>query len=1278
MNRYNNEYLFTQAYLSQLLEQPADAKRLSPLLDTLRDWWEVADLSAFEGGLDFVNNVLDSLEFFHVPAANDGHTQLLYADLTREKTLGVCYTVAPDADLNCTHKGAHSAEKVIRALRTHGLGWGILTNGRLWRLYRRDGTTPYETYLEVNLEETLKTQDWVAFRFFDQFFSKSAFIPDENGQTALDVHRRESEAATDVLEKHLKSKVEEVLGRICYGFVEVEGKVQFTDSERQEIFHNSVYLLYRILFLLYAESRGLLPLDNPEYYEKSITHLTELALQKHQGTTIGKDPLEMWKNLRTLCEWIDTGYDDLGIATYDGGLFDNKEKPYLTAYVIQDAYLSEALYYLTYYERAKGKDSPFPPFPFSPSSSKIDYRDLSVRHLGSLYEGILEYKLFIAEERMVGRQENKTIRFIPVSETTPKKGERIYEVGEVYFAQSKGERKASGSYYTPEYIVAYIVDHTVGTGLQKRRESFYERIAKDREALTVALNERERVSVQHLLDKYVLDFICKEVLSFRVLDPAMGSGHFLVNALNLITNFIVETLNEFAWENNDPNLDSNPTRWRRLVVERCLFGVDINPLATELAKLSLWISSTSKDKPLSFLDHHLRDGNSLIGARIADLGRLPQRKAKKHRGKDAEEDNDTPGSDLFEHAFENEREELVKAFVELESLPSERREDIDEKKRQLKKIQRRIERFHVIVNLWTASFFDATIHQGVYQSALSCLTLDEHKWNVLEITDWFRKAQRFANEKRFFHWELEFPEVFFGTGNSSGFDAVVGNPPYISFYSRQAMKPTEEEVEFLSSRFTHEVGGRINTFLLFIGQAVWMIKRGGAFSFIVPDTFTNNETYAYTRRFLLERCHLTRVDRLDFPVFDDPTVRTCILVVWKDISAPTTLCLSRKLDSFVKGEHEVTLTITWEDIASIDDTRLLFLPQSWFTTVNKIRHSGIRLETICEVGDGINPGPKSFRDLIVNPSPPIKPTWRKLIEGEDIDRYEVFYRNKIIDYDLSFSTKLRREQGVRLRAEWKFDFPKLISKQTADRLVFAYDNAQAYHLNSVHSTLIRPDVPYSLLFILSILNSSLMNWFYKVYFQETRDVFPQVHISSLDKLPIRCITFVTPTDERIQLLDKSKQFYERYLSKEDNGYILEFVEHQLAQTPERTDIIHDLLAYLAEQMIAMNREKQRLCKEFFSFLKGLGVDKDVLKPKAQLDKLWELEASEVLAHLKKNKVALTAAEFAEVEAQAIATLGQLKPLLVRIQRTGNFIDQIVYRLYGLTEEEIKIVEDSLR
>ena len=131
------------------------------------------------------------------------------------------------------------------------------------------------------------------------------------------------------------------------------------------------------------------------------------------------------------------------------------------------------------------------------------------------------------------------------------------------------------------------------------------------------MDEEESHALAMLLEENALGFVREEVLNLSVLDPAMGSGHFLVNATNLISNFITELLNELEIE---ANLESGTAYWRRRVVENCIYGVDVNPLAVELAKLSLWILSMANEQPLSFLNHHLKCGNSLVGILVNDVG----------------------------------------------------------------------------------------------------------------------------------------------------------------------------------------------------------------------------------------------------------------------------------------------------------------------------------------------------------------------------------------------------------------------------------------------------------------------------------------------------------------------------------------------------------------------------------------------------------------------------------------------------------------------------------
>ena len=156
----------------------------------------------------------------------------------------------------------------------------------------------------------------------------------------------------------------------------------------------------------------------------------------------------------------------------------------------------------------------------------------------------------------------------------------------------KGERKATGSYYTPDYIVKYIVEETLRPLLERAVEYKTE------------------------------DTDCIEaVLGIRVLDPAMGSGHFLVEATETIARYLVD-LGVAPQEVTAEKADL--AYWKRRVVQSCIYGVDLNPLAVELAKLSLWLTTVAKDRPLSFLDHHLRPGNTLIGGRLASLQNVTQ------------------------------------------------------------------------------------------------------------------------------------------------------------------------------------------------------------------------------------------------------------------------------------------------------------------------------------------------------------------------------------------------------------------------------------------------------------------------------------------------------------------------------------------------------------------------------------------------------------------------------------------------------------------------------
>ena len=240
--------------------------------------------------------------------------------------------------------------------------------------------------------------------------------------------------------------------------------------------------------------------------------------------------------------YIDRGEPPLQISTFNGGLFDPEKHPFLEKFSVGDLHLISALDKLA----RVGKQF-------------IIYRDLAVRHLGTIYEGLLEHHLSV---------------------DAPKPGWKISLLND------KGERKETGSYYTPDYIVKYIVEQAVGPLLDN----------------AVADKRSEADCIE-------------AVFNIKVLDPSMGSGHFLVEAVEYIARYLVN----LTPQESETGAFHDLTSGNGTVAQSCIYGVDLNPLAVELAKSTLWLTTVAQSLPLSFLDHHLRPGNTLVGARLDDL-----------------------------------------------------------------------------------------------------------------------------------------------------------------------------------------------------------------------------------------------------------------------------------------------------------------------------------------------------------------------------------------------------------------------------------------------------------------------------------------------------------------------------------------------------------------------------------------------------------------------------------------------------------------------------------
>jgi len=798
---YRNEYLFSEIYLQEITQQPEDTEILASLT-TLKEYREFARTATIQEWKEsFVHEVLYALRF-NIKAENERLT-LLYPVGNMETPLTLCYVLLPTEDLDDTAMGRNWAEKVIRSLRHHNLKWGLLTNGEQWRMYHLDESTPYEIFLEINLAAILSDSASQAYQIFHKFMKVENFTIGEQGQCRLEVFKKESLAKIDYIESELANALKQkeeggkgVLSNLCMGYVEflkTSGSPNFDDDAlRGKIYHGAMLYMFRLLFLFYADARGLLNETN----SKLLNDVLRRSKASSANNTSASG-YSIWEDLERIFVDID--------QSYNGGLFDPHESEF-TQFIeesrVNNSHLASALHYLTSYQERSGEEK------------AISYRDMSVRHLGTLYEGLLEHKLFITKEDTEVRAAKDKIQFIPASLGGKIVAGRYIPAGQVYFGSDRSERKATGSYYTPEYIVDYIVRNTVGEKLSQLRQDF---LAEQKDLLSAvgkAIDQKERKALTELLEDNLKTFIREKVLKLSVLDPAMGSGHFLVNTSNFIANFITEILNECAIIGTT---DTSTTHWRRWVVENCVYGVDVNPLAVELAKLSLWILSMSKEKPLSFLNHRLKTGNSLIGARLDDIGKYPG-KAEKKQHSVFSDDRD----------FKQAVGRAISNYTRITSTDSATLEVIADKKAWLDEIDDILKPYKLVCDMHTSIYFGNEISE----------------WKYKELVD-SEAIIPLPNMASYFHWELEFPETFFV---NLGFDVVIGNPPYLDS-ENMVLSGLGSLRDFISQRYA-TTKGNWDIYIAFMEIGFKMLSHSGMLSFITPDKWISKPFGDELRRIL--------------------------------------------------------------------------------------------------------------------------------------------------------------------------------------------------------------------------------------------------------------------------------------------------------------------------------------------------------------------------------------------------------------------------------------------
>ncbi len=1209
---FNNRALFSDYYLNDRLSERSEWRERPEVV--YRNFRQlVADTRQQLAGGDKENTrqsliepALAILGFKTVSADSSRHYYRLFPSNGSETPLALClaYTwnrnldgrdETRDTDTPDENPGA----RVVNLLESGETPWVIVTNGKLWRLYSAKAHSRATNYYEIDLDETLAMDDPnLAFRYFWLFFRAEAFvlrnvIRNAQSQTLsfLDELVEESEDYAKGLGERLKGRVfEEIFPHFARGFIEylrsqppITGAYQGAllpvaqqlalkqepeEEFRRRVFHGTLTFLYRLLFLLYAESRGLLPVKEERgYWENSITRMKE-EIEAKAGKLIEEAPGRLSKaysdystvlydRLLELFGHIDQGSREMNVPLYNGGLFISKPDPgdltaeaenasFLLSNKIPDRYLALGLDLLTRDEDQKSHALVF-----------IDYKSLGVRQLGSIYEGLLEFKVRIAPEKMAVVQGKKTEEVVPYHEAvkTSRKvlaigrgkdaEERVYHPGEVYLENDRRERKATGSYYTPDHIVKYIVQHTVGPVIEEKFEKLRSIFREAQQAYRNALQRAEAFRKQGMKPDdpakvaNTYHYLVDELFDLRVLDPAIGSGHFLVEAVdficdrilgdkegflqafpwNPVTAFLEKTRQVILAEMERQNVTIDASRLtdinllKRHILKRCIYGVDLNPMAVELAKVSLWLDCFTLGAPLSFLDHHLKCGNSLIGTTVQEV-----------------EAEFGPRKNQTLIMFGGPFQGLLSAtaFVEeLRRLPDATIEQAERSHTLYDQFEEAMAPYKAALDIWVSRFFGNERAQE-YLTLVGQNYVEEIRSGGKGLSPQYREvitnAAKISREKRLFHWDLEFPEAFVDLERKTwkprekqGFDAVFGNPPWGAGTDTQA-KP------FFKTNYRGVEKGVIDNFAVFLERAYQLAGEERQFSFLLPDIFLL-KNYPDIRRLILERSKIEDIVHWGMP-FPEVNLDVCSIKATRGShdAVHKVRCIPLVVDL---DPHSSPANYLVQDTFLLQkDYRInLELTSELDNVLRSLSKLGPRMGDLFTIREGIHSGnirAKLFVDRATSRDA------KKLIFGRDeISPLRIDWNGKWVIQSENIIDKTAGEYA-NLGDPELHESKKILVRRTGDRVIAAFDDNSYYVSNNmflcVPTNLNQTEVMYCL----AVLNSEFATWYFRKIQPRKGRLFAELKITHLSEIPIpfleviECQTWIRDVAEKVSTIVKDK------------------------------------------------------------------------------------------------------------------------------------------------------------
>ncbi|WP_215537563.1 class I SAM-dependent DNA methyltransferase [Borreliella bavariensis] len=816
------------------------------------------------GQIEGVESRVDILLFENDKDRVDFNNKLEEAKKNNEPILAedillIAEVKRPSFSFDTKTKVKEAEDQLYRYLHQYQKHYGILSNGKVWRLYDKSKVLYGEKrYIEFDFskieeKEEYKEQEW--FILFIYLIRKERFLKRSN---VIEVEKEQIAKEKEIIQKTLREILYErpddsIVFKIAKNIYDKEFKVsgkEITQHILASILEESIILILRIFFIAYIEDNDVFKkiLEENKLYRSSIS-FRYFFYDENTKNKLG------YKKIITIFNLLDKGSDAIKFPIFNGGLFAEDRVKYLNnESLLSISELEEILVKILFFEEKNIKDEKF-----------VEYSKLDPKSFGELYETLLEYDLRIADTTVHRIVEDGVYLIRTEEELENKKVSKVatYYKGNIYLTSRSLDRKKSGAYYTPDDLTDFMVISSIEEQLKTRSP-----------------------------------------LDIKIIDNSCGSGHFLISCLDYLTEKVWYELDKF--EDVKKELDkeyrailkeseeydvqdsiSKELVLKRMLLKKCIYGVDINSISVEITMLSLWINTFIFGTPLSFIEHHIKVGNALLGYTKDEFFDLTKK-------------NFESGFSLFKKRIQEITTVLEDNYQKIKGINDTTKEDIEKSKKIYKEYKENEDTDNLkiifsLLKLYSLSFdkslniefSDISTVISLIENILRNKTSSEDKEKIEII-------RKLSSYYKFFNYGIEFPDI------QEGFDIVIGNPPWektkfdeseffskhILSYRKLSIKEQNKIKEEILSKGNHPLsieyneeknsistinniykfdfkdfasGGDPNLFRYFVAFNLKLIKEKGNLTYLVPSALWSESSSRALRKHILNNYKLNYI-----------------------------------------------------------------------------------------------------------------------------------------------------------------------------------------------------------------------------------------------------------------------------------------------------------------------------------------------------------------------------------------------------------------------------------